>query len=77
MLHRVGAFDKPLDNRNAINVKGRLRVKATGKKNAKRGLDPNLLNLIGGKNNVDVNFLKGLDLSKEDDEICDPMGGDP
>ena len=57
-------------------MKGRLRVKATGKKNPKCGLYPNLLNLISGKDNVDVNFLKSLELSKEDDEICDPMGGD-
>ena len=76
MLHRPWGFYKPPDNWNAINVKGRLRVKATSKKNAKCGLDHNLVNLISGKDNVDVNFLKGSELSKEDDGICCPMGGD-
>ena len=74
MIHRTGGIDKPPDNRSAINVKGRLKVKVTGKKSSKCGIDSNLVNLISGKEHFDVHCLNYPENSKEVDGNHGPTG---
>ena len=74
MIHTTGGINKPPGNRSAINVKGRLKVKVTGKKTFKRGIDSNLVNLITGKEHFDVHCLNHPENSKEVDGNHGPTG---
>ena len=59
--------DNSTEKRGSIIAKNRWKVKVTGKKTSKRGLDSTFVKLLNGNEKFEIDTLNDPELSKEED----------